>query len=106
MFVLRRKTDGHCIPAWGRRRGRTNAEPADPKVKPPRLFTKQHQAESALKWWLEGAWWQKVIDFEYGDVELRVVPMPERRAEDWEVVEVMLSAVFHCAGRRLAGREL
>lgn len=88
-YAIRHKPSGMFLPAFAKKRGHTNAEPTDALA--PRLFMKAHHAKAALAWWLEGAFYQVIVDFEYGDYDLRSTPKPHRKADDMEVVAITLT---------------
>lgn len=87
-YAIMRISDGKFMPQYGSRKGRggfTHDEPNDSV--PPRLFVKKHQAESALKWWLDGRHY--VIATEDNE-DWRNTPVPSRNAEDMRIVAVTL----------------
>lgn len=90
MFAIRQKSTGYWLPPFAKKRGHTHAEVYVGAV--PRLFRRRQDAATALRWWLEGAHTQ-VVDFEYGDCDLKVLPRPERKADDMEVVSVQLTVI-------------
>ena len=77
-------------------RGGTHVEPEPMKASPypPRLFPSATSARKALTWWLKGRVAVYCISGDgwgYGDrEEWGLTPAPERKAEDWEVVQVDL----------------
>lgn len=62
-------------------------------VLPPRLFVSRIAAQSALKWWKEGVWYNRYrSDFEEGyDVDLELTKIPSRSELDLRIVKVRLT---------------
>lgn len=93
-YAIRHKPTGGFLPQGNKKRrgGFTNDEPVLATVRPPRLFMKPHHAADALRWWLEGRYYERIAppsapDLECsGDVELHCVEQPARKAEDMEIV--------------------
>ena len=94
-YAIRHKPTGKYLPGWGSRRGRrgfTHDTPHDPKVVPPRLFSEQRYAKIALKHWLKGktSVWQSGDPFEGYDEDWKTFPVPSRKADEMEIVELRL----------------
>jgi hypothetical protein len=92
-WAIRQKSTGLFMPSArsnGKRRGFTHDEPTGG---PPRLFKLERYAKSALKAWLSG---EMVESGGYDswtgeyDIDVKVKPRPERKAEDMEVVKVSI----------------
>lgn len=100
-YAIRQKSTGYFLPGYGSRKGRggyTHDEPVPAVKAPPRLFMKRHLAESALKWWLEGAWTEVTCergapDNPYLDVERKARKIPTRSADDMEIVGLFVGGV-------------
>lgn len=86
-LAIRHKPSGGFLPnvkGWGF----TRTQPS--LTEPPRLFAKMGPLKQALDNWLQGEQFE-VDAFEDDSVtRIRVVPRPERRAKDMEVVEIEL----------------
>lgn len=94
-FAIRHKPSGGYLPA-GRGRGFTHDAPSTND--PPRLFRSRKGALQALRWWLKGCLYERlVVDSwsedadRYGTIEQKA-PEEERRAEDMEVVLLRLES--------------
>ena len=98
MWAIRHKPTGFMLPNPKGHSGRGGSfvDPQDPKEIHPRLFTSQLAAKRALIAWLRGKH-EGAYDFEYSDYDNKsyqvcvgyvVVPVPSRKAEDMEVVEI------------------
>lgn len=68
--------------------GFTRCSPS--KTEPPRLFTKPGAAKQALDRWLQGAWFEGYFDDDQNRQDVKIVPQPERRRQDMEIVEIEL----------------
>lgn len=86
-LAIRHKPSGGFLPT-SRGYGFTREKPS--LNKPPRLFVRPSSATQALEWWLEGEHYEGPEDAESGALTLKVIPRPERRREDFEVVEIEL----------------
>lgn len=95
-FAIKHKPSGNLLPlVFGTRGGRgfTCVEPADPRVCPPRLFTRQQDAKCALTWWLKGeARVSRGRDYE-GEFseDWSTTRRPERKSDEMEIVGIRLS---------------
>ena len=98
MWAIRHKPTGFMLPNPKGHSGRGGSfvDPQDPKEIHPRLFITQRAAKRALIAWLRGRH-EGAYDFEYSDYDNKsyqvcvgyvVVPVPSRKAEDMEVVEI------------------
>lgn len=54
----------------------------------PRLFEQEWFANSALNTWLAGKIVSIPVDDEFS--RLQIIPVPERKREDWEIVPVKI----------------
>ena len=84
-FAIQHKPTGGFLPA-GKAKGHTWSEPT--KDSPPRLFSTRRGAQQALNWWLDGG-----VSVHRGEtyVDLIETPMPERDADDMQIVHVELT---------------
>ena len=100
MWAIRHKPTGFMLPNPKGHSGRGGSfvDPKDPKEIHPRLFITQLAAKRALIAWLRGKH-EGAYDFEYSDYDNKsyqvcvgyvVVPVPSRKAEDMEIVEIVL----------------
>ena len=100
MWAIRHKPTNHYLPSPKGHSGRGGSfvDPVDPNVTSPRLFITQLAAKRALIAWLRGKH-EGAYDFEYSDYDNKsyqvcvgyvVVPVPSRKAEDMEIVEIVL----------------
>lgn len=98
MWAIRHKPTGFMLPNPKGHSGRGGSfvDPQDPKEIHPRLFITQLAAKRALIAWLRGKH-EGDYDVEYSDYDGKsyqicvgyvVVPVPSRKAEDMEVVEI------------------
>lgn len=99
MWAIRHKPTNHYLPSPKGHSGRGGSfvDPVDPAVTLPRLFPTERSAKAALTSWLkgkhEGKWdWD---DSEWGGmykycIGYTIVPVPNRKREDMEVVEIVL----------------
>ena len=98
MWAIRHKPTGFMLPNPKGHSGRGGSfvDPQDPNEIHPRLFISQLAAKRALIAWLRGKH-EGAYDFEYSDYDNKsyqvcvgyvVVPVPSRKAEDMEVVEI------------------
>ena len=98
MWAIRHEPTGFMLPnpKGHNRRGGSFVDPQDPNEIHPRLFITQLAAKRALIAWLRGKH-EGAYDFEYSDYDNKsyqvcvgyvVVPVPSRKAEDMEVVEI------------------
>lgn len=88
LFAIRHKPSGGHLPEVGR--GYTFSEPSVDRI--PRLFESASAAKRALTWWLKGGtsvlrskdyWGEYDETWQHTDI-------PNRKAEDMEVVPVLL----------------
>src|SRR5262249_33953204 len=107
MFGIRRRADGFFMPELpkGYRFGHTHSEPcfAD-EAHPPRLFPSRAAAAGALRSWLKGKYVRKMREVDSGLDGLRFLEdaqegyvwetVPERRAEDMEIVPVQIQLPY------------
>lgn len=96
-FVIREKSTGFMLPPG--RYSHTRAEPANPVLHPPRLFTKAHVAQAALRCWLQGVWREDYSysydDWQGGSPEFcghKIEPR-SRDPKDFEVVPLLVSVL-------------
>jgi len=92
LYAIRHKPTGHFLPQSKRRRGFTNDEPCPYPL--PRLFVREQDAKVALTWWLRGiteAEGHGPFDGPDFDDGLTTTPVPGRKAEDMEIVPMVLS---------------
>ena len=100
MWAIRHKPTGFMLPNPKGHSGRGGSfvDPQDPKEIHPRLFISQLAAKRALIAWLRGKH-EGDYDFEYNEWNCKsyrvcvgyvVVPVPSRKAEDMEVIEIKL----------------
>ena len=105
MWAIRHKPTGFMLPNPKGHSGRGGSfvDPQDPKEIHPRLFITQLAAKRALIAWLRGKH-EGAYDFEYSDYDNKsyqvcvgyvVVPVPSRKAEDMEIVEIILQPQIH-----------
>ena len=98
MWAIRHKPTGFMLPNPKGHNGRGGSfvDPQDPNEIHPRLFITQLAAKRALIAWLRGKH-EGDYDVEYSDYDGKsyricvgyvVVPVPSRKAEDMEVVEI------------------
>ena len=98
MWAIRHKPTGFMLPNPKGHNGRGGSfvDPQDPNEIHPRLFISQLAAKRALIAWLRGKH-EGDYDVEYSDYDGKsyrvcvgyvVVPVPSRKAEDMEVVEI------------------
>ena len=99
MWAIRHKPTNNYLPSPKGHSGRGGSfvDPVDPDVTLPRLFPTERSAKAALTCWLkgkhEGEWdWD---DSEWGGmykycIGYTIVPVPNRKREDMEVVEIVL----------------
>lgn len=105
-YAIRHKPTGNFMPQSDRsiRAGFTHHEPRNPQAVPPRLFTREQDAKTALTWWLKGETSMRLVRFEDHwnggheyDEDWHTHPITDediangctpRRAEDMEVVPV------------------
>lgn len=85
-IAIRHKPSGGFLPAT-RGYGFTREEPT--LSKPPRLFEKPGPCKQALARWLEGELFEGEANDE-NEITLRLVKRPDRRATDFEFVEIEL----------------
>lgn len=88
-FAIRHNPSGGFLPAvkgYGFTRTRPTLD------EPPRLFTKIGPCTQALNYWLEGEHSEDLAfdPSEGSNLIIRVLPRPERRREEMEIVEVEL----------------
>jgi hypothetical protein len=93
-FAIRHKPTGAFMPNYGSRKGRggfTHDEPS--ALAPPRLFPRRHHAQTALAHWLRGKLTVSNYRDDYTgewDEDWSCKKVPERKAEDMEIVEVTI----------------
>lgn len=98
-WMIRHKPTGGWLPELAKplRAGYTGTEPTT-KGK-PRIFTTERGAKDALRWWLRGIVNITVKMSDFGSLDPEPaeswdeIPMPNRKAEEMEVVKVDLSIV-------------
>ena len=100
MWAIRHKPTGFMLPNPKGHSGRGGSfvDPQDPKEIHPRLFISQLAAKRALIAWLRGKHegeWEHDCGDEWGPtykycVGYVVIPVPSRKAEDMEVIEIKL----------------
>lgn len=92
-WAIRHKPTGGYIPQLYNSSGRggTHSEPTSDPLQPPRLFLSRVGAKLALVAWLKGKWERECRHdgLDYWE-RLVVVPVPDRKAEDMEIVELKL----------------
>lgn len=94
-YIIRRKADGWVMPDAAMTRGFTSLELSPPGECRPRILNTLSGAKNALRWWCEGAfrkvlhrdWETNIVD----DEDLEADPRPERKAEDMEIIPVVLT---------------
>lgn len=96
VWAIRQKSTGYYLPILKGRAGGSWLEPTPDCL--PRLFTSERNAKLALRAWLEGHWktvstMSSYENFDYDDIELTIVPVQGRSAEDMEVVPLNLVEV-------------
>ncbi len=99
-YAIREKATGFFLPQSDRtvRAGHTHMEPRDPKICPPRLFTKEGPAKCALTWWLKGItdedfgydedW--RGNEYKYSEGPSNPRPGTARNPESMEIVAITL----------------
>lgn len=87
-LAIRHKPSGGFLPST-RGYGFTREEPS--LTKPPRLFVRPSSATQALDYWLEGEHYEGSEDAESGALNIKVIPKPNRRREEMEIVEIELT---------------
>lgn len=87
-FAIRHKPSGGYLPQQNSY-GFTRTEPSCSE--PPRLFSKIGPCKQALDRWVQGEWYEGSPN-EEGEVKVKILPKPGRRAADMEIVEVALHA--------------
>ena len=99
MWAIRHKPTNHYLPSPKGHSGRGGSfvDPVDPDVTLPRLFPTERSAKAALTCWLKGKHEGKYDwdDSEWGGmykycIGYIIVPVPNRKREDMEVVEIVL----------------
>lgn len=89
-YAIRHKKTGYYIPATHKGkggRGGSHVEPRDPSKAIPRLFPSTASAKAFLGQWLRGEInVQRWDDYE----KVTVVPIPSRKKEDLEIIEINL----------------
>lgn len=99
MWAIRHKPTNHYLPSPKGHSGRGGSfvDPVDPDVTLPRLFPTERSAKAALTCWLKGKHVGKYgwDGSEYGGmykycIGYTIVPVPNRKREDMEVVEIVL----------------
>jgi hypothetical protein len=78
-FAVQHVPSGKWLPGG---RGRATSRALGAR---PRLYNNRGAAEASLSWWLEGSWGMTWYDGEPGG--LCCDPRPERRHEDFVIVE-------------------
>lgn len=92
-YAIRQKSTGFFLPQIPRKKGYTFTDPEDPTKVIPRFFRRKQDAQCALKYWLAGKYDAKYTGCEDYTVELvgfEVIPVPSRKSEDMEVIEVSI----------------
>lgn len=79
----------------GAARGFSFSEPTDPQTAPPRLFTSDAAAKTALSMWVKGRQSRTLGDYgflkEPGHTpEIAIAPAVERLRRDYEIVEITM----------------
>jgi hypothetical protein len=100
-WIIRSKKTGAYLPELEKptRGGYTHTEPST--VLKPRLFTTERGAKNALWWWLRGEVTVRVTMADFGafdpepSEDWQTNAKPDRKAEDMEVIPVILSDVPH-----------
>ena len=96
VFAIRQKSTGLFLPGPSGRTGGSWVEPTADA--PPRIFKNHHSAACAIRAWLMGHF-KTVVTHRMDmwgadeDVELDVIPVEGRAADDMEVVELKLVEV-------------
>ena len=99
-YAIRRKGTSFCLPVLpkGHRYGHTHSEPSDPRIWTPRLFNSVDEAKRALVWWCRGKAekeWSDGYTSGWNPPEpeegIKVTPAPGRKAENMEIVPVVLT---------------
>lgn len=98
VYAIRQRSTGFFMPATApqrhRQRGYTRDEPTEGCV--PRLFLRKQYAELALRAWLKGEWRETYAAGDWHGMEpagMEIVPVEGRKAEDMEIVELMIVEV-------------
>lgn len=108
-YAIKHKPTGMYLPeVINSGRGYTYTQPASLAVRIPRLFLSQRGTEQALRAWLQGEWHvhrrrRTDLPDPFGDYdeELEIqVPRVERRAEDMDIVQIMLCDLSDLPGVR------
>lgn len=86
-LAIRHNPSGGFLPAI-RGYGFTREEPC--LDRPPRLFEKPGPTRQALARWLEGELFEGSFNEEGGQIDLRLIKRPDRRASEMEIVEIEL----------------
>lgn len=96
-FIVRVKGTERCLHQL-KKGAQTHVEPSD--VHEPRLFNTRNAASCALTWWLKGECFMSfgepdgIIGFSSPEpIGLDWRTKPERRAEDMEIVPVLLQEI-------------
>ena len=94
MWAIRHIPTNHYLPSPKGHSGRGGSfvDPVDPNVTSPRLFPTERSAKAALTCWLKGKH-EGEYDWDEGYkycVGYTIVPVPNRKREDMEVVEIVL----------------
>lgn len=99
LYAIRQKSTGFYLPRFTGRAGQTFMEPEKGCI--PRLFKTERMAQTSLTWWLKGKVEPKYEEVDYGFtrgtemVGWKPVPVPERSADDMEVVPMILIRDIH-----------
>lgn len=89
LFAIRHKPSGGFLP-WNNRISKRGGTWVDPSTTlPPRFFYTRRAAVLALRAWLSGKMTYSV-DYDTNAVDLSILPDPNRKAEDMEIVDFVL----------------
>lgn len=95
-WFIRHKPSGHYLPEPAGRLGRggSHVEPTAFNSQPPRVFTTERSAKSALTAWLRGKFVRSGSrDWETGiweEDDLECIPVPSRKREEMEIIPATL----------------
>lgn len=112
-WVIKHKPTGELMPLMKRNKGYTHWRPGNPddklyQISVPRLFSKKAYAKAAINWWLKGKTSMHVYRDSFSfdcDVEISTAQVPNRKADDLEIVPVNLVSLRKLAklGARTCG---
>jgi hypothetical protein len=92
-WFIRHKPTGYYLPDYPAA-GITHSKPEDPDKVRPRAFTGQMAAQGALNAWLAGRFYTRPGTPNTGhfvDECIDIVPVPERKADEMEIVPCELA---------------